>query len=68
MDQEAILRTLGFNPSASMYDESTDISAVGRAVTINFSGYSEYTPIRVYSETIINNAHLEPNKSRDRRT
>ncbi len=67
-DRVAALRQSGFwSGSSSSQNAFSSYTSFG-IETVAFSGYGEFTPITVQSETVLLDANVERDKSRDHRT
>lgn len=59
---EATLKKLGFGTSPATIGGVAEIGSLNAS----FSGYGEFTPIKVTSRTTLNNANLERDRSGNR--
>ena len=65
-DRISALHQLGF-PMINSNNSHKDVGGQNFSInTSHFSGYGEFTPITVTSETTINDAHLERDKPGNR--
>ena len=58
-DREAVLLSMGFDLHTGSISGLAVLDVVKGDTSLAFSGYGEFTPITVRSDTVIGNAHLE---------
>lgn len=61
-DREAVLLSMGFELHTGSSSGATFLDVVKSDTSLAFSGYGEFTPITVRSDTVIDNANLERNQ------
>ena len=61
-DREAVLLNMGFDLQSGTDNGVQLLYVVQGDTSLAFSGYGEFTPITVRSDTVLEDAHLERNQ------